>query len=44
VTQVGWPSPFCRVGPGLNDSFKPDFSANGGNGNPQYEYAPGLGV
>jgi hypothetical protein len=44
VTQVGWPSPFCRVGPGLNDSFKPDFSATGGNGNPQYEYAPGLGV
>jgi hypothetical protein len=21
VTQVGWPSPFCRVGPGLNDSL-----------------------
>ncbi len=44
VTERGWPSPFCRVGPGLCDSFKPDFSANGGNGTPQYRYAPGLGV
>lgn len=44
VTQVGWPSPFCRVGPGLCDSPKPDFSANGGNGTPQYQPAVGLGV
>lgn len=44
VTQVGWPSPFCRVGPGLNESFKPDFSANGGNGNAQYQYSTLLGV
>jgi hypothetical protein len=44
VTKVGWPSPFCRVGPGLCDSAKPDFSANGGNGTPQYQYAAGLGV
>ena len=44
VTQVGWPSPFCRVGPGLCDSPKPDFSSNGGNGTAQYQYAPGLGV
>lgn len=44
VTNVGWPSPFCRVGPGLCDSPKPDFSANGGNATPQYRYAPGLGV
>ena len=44
VTEAGWPSPFCRIGPGLCDSPKPDFSANGGNGTPQYQYAPGLGV
>jgi hypothetical protein len=44
VTMAGWPSPFCRVGPGLCDSLKPDFSANGGNGTPQYQFAPGLGV
>jgi subtilase family protein len=44
VTQAGWPSPFCRVGPGLCQSPKPDFSANGGNGTAQYQYAPGLGV
>lgn len=44
VTQVGWPSPFCRVGPGLCESPKPDFSANGGNASAQYRSAPGLGV
>jgi len=44
VTQLDWPSPFCRVGPGLCDSPKPDFSANGGNSTAQYQYAPGLGV
>jgi hypothetical protein len=44
VTKVGWPSPFCRVGPGLCDSPKPDFSSNGGNGTAQYRYGPGLGV
>jgi hypothetical protein len=44
VTEAGWPSPFCRIGPGLCNSPKPDFSANGGNGTPQYQYAPGLGV
>jgi hypothetical protein len=42
--KVGWPSPFCRVGPGLCHSPKPHFSANGGNGTPEYRYAPGLGV
>jgi hypothetical protein len=44
VTEAGWPSPFCRIGPGLCNSPKPDFSANGGNGTPQYQYAAGLGV
>lgn len=44
VSEAGWPSPFCRAGPGLCDSPKPDFSANGGNGNSQYQPAPGLGV
>jgi hypothetical protein len=44
VTEAGWPSPFCRIGPGLCDSPKPDFSANGGNGTAQYDYAAGLGV
>lgn len=42
--EIGWPSPFCRVGPGLCESPKPDFSANGGNSSPEYRYAPGLGV
>jgi hypothetical protein len=44
VTQVGWPSPFCRIGPGLCSSRKPDFSANGGNSSPNYDFAVGLGV
>lgn len=44
VTKVRWPSPFCRVGPGLCDSPKPDFSSDGGNATAQYQYAPGLGV
>jgi len=42
--QVGWPSPFCRVGPGLCASPKPDFSANGGDSTESYQYAAGLGV
>lgn len=44
VNKVGWPSPFCRAGPGLCDSFKPDFSASGGNATPSYQAAVGLGV
>ncbi|HTS13140.1 MAG TPA: S8 family serine peptidase [Candidatus Limnocylindrales bacterium] len=44
VTKPNWPSPFCRVGPGLCQSPKPDFSANGGNCTAQYQYAAGLGV
>lgn len=44
ASEVGWPSPFCKVGPGLCNSPKPDFSANGGNISPTYRYSPGLGV
>lgn len=44
ATEIGWPSPFCRVGPGLCESPKPDFSANGGNSTSGYQFAPGLGV
>jgi subtilisin family serine protease len=44
VKQIGWPSPFCRVGPGLADSPKPDFSASGGNFTLNYSAAQGLGV
>ncbi|HUA61457.1 MAG TPA: S8 family serine peptidase [Verrucomicrobiae bacterium] len=44
VTTQGWPSPFTRVGPGLCESPKPDFSDNGGNSTPAMQYAPGLGV
>lgn len=44
VTEVGWPSPFCRVGPGITGSSKPDFSGSGGNLTPNYSFAPGLGV
>jgi len=44
ATNVGWPSPFTRVGPGLSGSPKPDFSANGGNATPTMQQGPGLGV
>lgn len=44
VTTLGWPSPFTRVGPGLCNSPKPDFSDNGGNSTPAMQAAPGLGV
>jgi len=42
--EIGWPSPFCRVGPGLCNSPKPDFSASGGNSTLAYGFSPGLGV
>lgn len=42
--QIGWPSPFSRVGPGLCNSPKPDFVEIGGNTDSTYNYAPGLGV
>jgi len=44
VTQIGWPSPFTRVGPGLVNSPKPDFSAPGGNSTKAYTFRYGLGV
>jgi hypothetical protein len=44
VQNVGWPSPFTRMGPGLCKSPKPDFSAPGGNCTPTMQFAPGLGV
>jgi len=44
VTEIGWPSAFSRVGPGLCESPKPDFAAHGGNCTDSYDYAPGLGV
>jgi hypothetical protein len=44
VQDIGWPSPFCRVGPGIARSFKPDFSAPGGNASPNYSCGQGLGV
>jgi hypothetical protein len=44
VKQIGWPSAFTRVGPGLCGSPKPDFSEHGGNSTELYRYGPGLGV
>jgi hypothetical protein len=44
VQTVGWPCPFTRIGPGLCDAPIPSFSAEGGNTDSAYRYAPGLGV
>jgi hypothetical protein len=44
VGQQGWPSPFCRTGPGLAGTPKPDFSASGGNTTRNYGFAAGVGV
>ncbi len=44
AASIGWPSPFCRVGPGLCESFKPDFSAPGGDCGDDYRFRSGLGV
>ena len=44
VTNLGWPSPFTRVGPGLCDAPKPDFCADGGNASTTMQFSPGLGV
>jgi len=44
VENIGWPSPFTRIGPGLCDAPVPEFSANGGNCDDQYKWSPGLGV
>jgi hypothetical protein len=44
VTDIGWPSPFTRIGPGLCQSPKPDFCSHGGNVSSNYTFASGLGV
>ncbi len=44
VTEIGWPSPFTRIGPGLCDSPVPSFSAEGGNTDAAFGYAADLGV
>jgi hypothetical protein len=44
VKNLGWPSPFTRIGPGLCDAMIPEFSANGGNCNDQFQFLPGHGV
>lgn len=44
VANLGWPSPFTRIGPGLGGSPVPDFAANGGNSTPNYQGSPGQGV
>jgi hypothetical protein len=44
VSNLGWPSPFTRVGPGLCDSPKPDFADSGGNVDVNMQASPGLGV
>lgn len=44
VQELGAPSPFCRVGPGVADGPTPEFSAPGGNASTTYRYLPDLGV
>ncbi|MGD1026958.1 S8 family serine peptidase [Candidatus Binatus soli] len=44
VKEVGWPSPFTRVGPGICDAPIPGFSAHGGNTTESYQAKPFLGV
>jgi len=44
VRELGWPSAFSRLGPGLCNSPKPDFAAHGGNCTAGYGHAPDLGV
>jgi len=44
LANLGWPSPFTRVGPGLCQSVKPDFAAHGGNTDGTLTRAPGMGV
>jgi hypothetical protein len=38
------PSPFCKSGPGIGGSLKPDLSANGGDWAAGYVFRPGTGV
>jgi hypothetical protein len=44
VKNIGWPSPFTRVGPGLCASPVPSFSAPGGNTDDSHACVHGLGV
>ncbi len=44
ATDTGWPSPFTRVGYGLNDTPVPGYAAGGGNFNGQYQFQNGMGV
>lgn len=44
LAQVGWPSPFSRIGPGLCDAPVPSFGAPGGNTDAEYRRPTGLGV
>ena len=44
VNELGAPSPFSRLGPGLAQSPKPDLSASGGDADPTFSFQPGLGV
>lgn len=44
VTEMGWPSPFTRIGPGLAKAPVPEYSAHGGNTTRDYTFEPGLGV
>lgn len=41
---VGYPSPFSRIGLGINDAPVPSFSSSGGNCNDAYQYFVGGGV
>lgn len=44
VRNIGWPSPFTRIGPGLCEAPVPSFSAPGGNTDSSYNPSPGMGV
>jgi len=44
LAQVGWPSPFSRIGPGLCDAPVPSFAAEGGNANDTFHSPAGHGV
>ncbi len=44
LAQVGWPSPFSRVGPGLCAAPVPSFGAEGGNANDAFRSPHGHGV
>jgi hypothetical protein len=44
VTNVGWPSPFSRVGPGVCSAPVPSFCAEGGNTDDTFKFRPGVGV